>query len=101
MPDKLKCGFCGREVKETVHSKKLPQGYQVDYYQVWTGDLEPTIMKNPRDEREVLQFFKVSKMRRVIACSDCFPKNNVKNELDAAFKDVPEAQNVPDDGDEK
>jgi len=101
MPDKLKCRFCGREVKETVHSKKIPQGYRVDYYLVWTGDLSPIIMKNPRDEREVMQFFKVSKMRRVVACSDCFQKDDVKKELEAAFKEVPEAPVIPENGDDQ
>jgi hypothetical protein len=100
MPENLKCKFCGREVKETIHSKKIPEGFRVDYYLVWTGDLTPVVMKNPRDEREVMQFFKVDKLRPVVACSECFEKADVKADLERAFKEVPEIS-VPEENGEK
>lgn len=87
----LKCSFCGRPVKPTIHSKKLPQGYVVDYYLVWTGKLTPMIMKNPRDERALLQFFRLDSSSPRIACVQCFEKEEVKKELDRAFAEVPKA----------
>jgi hypothetical protein len=90
MPENLKCKFCGRELRDTVHSKKIPQGFKVDYYLVWTGELTPVAMKNPRDEREVMRFFKVEKLRPVAACCDCYEKESVRSELDRAFREVPE-----------
>ena len=90
MAGNLKCKFCGREVRNTVHSKKLPLGFKVDYYLVWTGDLVPIIMKDPKSETEVSQFFKVEKLHPLVACADCFAKTEVKDELEHQFKDVPE-----------
>jgi hypothetical protein len=89
MADNLKCQFCGREVKPTVHSKKLPQGYKVDYYLVWTGELEPVIINNPKDEREMSQFYKVEKLHAVVACTDCYQKQEVQDEMESQFKKVP------------
>lgn len=90
MAGNYKCKFCGREVRNTVHSKKLPQGFKVDYYLVWTGDLTPIILKDPKSEKEVSQFFKVEKLHPVVACSDCFAKTEVRDEVERQFKDVPE-----------
>ncbi len=86
----LKCQFCGREVRETVHCKKLPDGFQVDYYQVWTGELRPIVMKNQKDEREVLHFFRLDAAHSVAACRECFQKEEVKTELERAFRQLPE-----------
>jgi len=94
MAGNLKCRFCGREVKSTVHSKRLPEGFRVDYYLVWTGELTPIIMKDPRDDKKVTQFFKVDHLHPVIACSDCYAKDNVREEMEHEFKGVPEAEDV-------
>ena len=93
----LKCRFCGREVRETVHSKKLPDGYVVDYYLVWTGDLRPMVMKNPRDEREVLQFFRLDHAHAVAACRGCYAKPETREELERIFRETPEAENGEDE----
>lgn len=101
MPENLKCKFCGRDVKETVHSKKLPRGFHVDYYLVWTGELTPVVMKSPRDEREVMQFYKVDRLLPLVACCDCFEKEDVKAELERAFTEVPEVSVPQENGEGK
>jgi len=92
MAGNLKCQFCGREVKGTVHSRKLPQGYKIDYYLVWTGELAPIIMKNPKDEQEITQFYKVEKLQPVVACADCYQKQEVQEQMERQFKEVPEGK---------
>ena len=91
MDGQYQCSFCGRKVNPTVHSKNLPHGFKVDYYLVWTGKLTPMIMKNPRDEREVIQFFRLEQAHPLIACVDCYKKDEVKKELEKAFKEVPQS----------
>ncbi len=92
MATALKCRFCGREVGETIHSKKLPEGFRVDYYLVWSGDLRPIEMKNPKDEREVLHFYRLDHARPVAACVDCFKKPETRAELDRIFRELPETE---------
>ena len=85
-----KCSFCGRKVNPTLHSKSIEQGYKVDYYLVWTGKLSPMLMKDPKDEKKVIQYFKLDKPHPLVACAECYEKPEVKKELEKAFKEVPE-----------
>lgn len=96
-----RCQFCGREVKETVHSRNLPEGYYVDYYLVWTGELSPIIMKNPKEAGEVLQFFKLENPYPVVACAECFAKPEVKKEMERAFRELPESKMEDEEEDEE
>jgi hypothetical protein len=101
MTTDYRCSFCGRAVKETVHSRKLPDGYNVDYYLVWTGKLSPIIMKNPKDEREVSQFFKLEDAYPMVACRECFEKSEVREKMDRAFSEVPETRIEDEDDTEE
>ncbi len=58
---------------------------------VWTGELSPIVMRNPRDEREVMRFFKMEHSYPVVACADCCQKPEVERELDRAFSEAPKA----------
>lgn len=84
----LQCSFCKREVKSTVHNQK---SFRVDYYLVWTGKLIPMVMKNPRDESEEFEFFKLEKPFPLIACVDCYQKEEVQRKMESAFRDTPES----------
>lgn len=85
----MNCSHCGREVRATVHQRKKDPGYRVDYYTLWTGELEEVAMKNPRDESEIMEFYKLNEPRRVITCSDCEAKKDIRKELDRLFSSVP------------
>ena len=90
MVTKLKCSFCNREVKGTVHSRSFPEGFKVDYYLVWTGKLIPMIMKSQKDERELVQFYRIQEASPLVACQDCYEKEEIKAQLEKAFTEVPE-----------
>ncbi len=85
----MQCSHCGREVKATVHAREEDPGYRVDYYLLLTGDLEEVSIKNPRDESDVMEFYKLKNPRRVITCSDCLGKKEVSGELDRLFSGAP------------
>jgi transcription elongation factor Elf1 len=85
----VQCSHCGREVKATVHFRKADPGYRVDYYLLWTGDLEEVAMKNPRDESEIMEFYKLNNPRKVITCSECAQKSEIQAELERLFSGVP------------
>jgi len=72
----------------------------VDYYLVWTGKLSPIVMKNPKDERESLHFFRMDQARPVAACADCYEKQEVKDELERAFREVPRTEITEDEDEE-
>lgn len=86
----MECTHCGRKVNPTVHIRNADSGYKVDYYILWTGDLEEVAIKNPRDESVTLEFYKLSNPRMVVTCSDCMKKSEVKARLDEMFSTVPE-----------
>jgi hypothetical protein len=87
----LQCSHCGREVKPTVHLRNANPGYRVDYYLLITGDLEEVAMKNPRDESEVMEFYKLNNPRQVITCSECASRKSVQEELQRLFSGVPKS----------
>jgi len=88
----LYCSHCGREVSETIHSKKYPEGFRVDYYVLVTGQLAPRVIKNPKDESIQIEFFKVENPRQVITCCDCLQLHDVQEKLDQAFLSIPEVK---------
>jgi hypothetical protein len=84
------CTHCGREVKPTVHRRRGEKVYEVDYYRLVTGELSRVAMQNPRDESEMIEFYKLDRPRLVVTCVDCFGKDAVRKELDGLFAGVPE-----------
>jgi len=84
------CSHCGREVKPTVHRRSGDKLFEVDYYRLVTGELARVAIRNPRDESELMEFYKLTRPRFVVTCVDCFDKESVKKELDKLFSGVPE-----------
>ena len=84
------CSHCGREVKPTVHRRSGDKVYEVDYYRLVTGELGRVAMQNPRDDSEVIEFYKLTQPRLVVTCVDCFNQDAVRAELDELFSGVPE-----------
>ncbi len=72
-----------------MHRRRGEKVYEVDYYRLVTGELGKVAMQNPRDESEVIEFYKVSRPRLVVTCVDCFSKEAVRQELDELFAGVP------------
>ena len=83
------CSHCGREVKPTLHSAVQRGGYRVDYYALLTGDCELISMKNPRDESETLNFYKLIHPRQIVSCADCLKRPEIEREVVALFSSVP------------
>ena len=62
----------------------------MDYYLVWTGNLAPMIMKSQKDEREMIQFYRLQEIYPLVACKECYEKEEVRAQMEKAFKEVPE-----------
>lgn len=82
------CSHCGREVRPTLHRAALRGGYRVDYFALLTGDCELISVKNPRDESQTLNYYKLINPRRVISCADCLRRPEVERQVEALFASV-------------
>src|SRR5512139_2814646 len=65
----LRCTHCGREVAETVHTRS---SYQVDYYLLHTGEVQPTTVARPDDPAGSITVLKLLRVNTVITCADCY-----------------------------
>ncbi len=86
----MRCSRCGREVGPTTHRRETENPYRVDYYRLLTGNLERVAIQNPRDETEILEFYKLNDPRFVVTCADCLRLPGVEEELEALFSGVPD-----------
>ena len=86
----MECTYCGREVKPTVHRREGQALYVVDYYRLLTGRLERVVMQDPLAETALLEFHKLLDPRWVIACVDCYGREDIRVELNHLFAAVPE-----------
>ena len=86
------CSHCGREVRKTVHKREGNSVFKVDYYTLLTGVLSKTIIQDPSDETDKLEFYKLTNPRWVITCKDCYEKPEIRSELERLFSGTPEEQ---------
>jgi hypothetical protein len=61
----------------------------VDFYALLTGDCELVSIKNPRNESETLNFYKLTNPRRVISCADCLKRPEIQEQVESLFSAVP------------
>jgi hypothetical protein len=73
-----------------VHRREGDTPYKVDYYRMLTGDPSRITIKNPGDDSEHMEFYKLSSPRFVTSCADCIEKEDVLNDLERLFSGVPE-----------
>ena len=79
----LRCTHCRREVAETLHTRS---SYHVDYYQLHTGDVQPTTVARPDDPAGVITILKLSRVNVVVTCADCYRQPNVRQERELLFR---------------
>jgi hypothetical protein len=79
----FRCTHCGREVAETLHTRS---SYHVDYYQLHTGDVQPTTVARPDDPGGTVTILKLSRVYVVVTCADCYRRPNVRQEREALFR---------------
>ncbi len=73
----MNCSICKREVKPTVHTR---EGYKVDAYRLYTGEVAPVTVKDEKDEE--IKFLKLESPCIVVICTGCFEKAEVKRAYD-------------------
>ena len=88
----LRCHHCGRELAETMHSRST---YQVDYYALHTGDVEPTTMARSDDPADLMTVMRLVRAFEVFTCVDCYRQPAVRRERELLFRT--ELQAVPDE----
>jgi hypothetical protein len=85
----LRCHHCGREVAETMHTRST---YQVDYYALHTGDVEPTTMAHSDDPADLVTVMRLVRAVEVFTCVDCYQRPSVRRERELLFRtEVPAA----------
>jgi hypothetical protein len=78
----LRCVHCGRPVKETFHTRS---SYQVDYYSLHTGDVEPLVVRVDEDEPPVT-FQRLVNAVEVVTCANCYRDPAVQQERERRFR---------------
>jgi hypothetical protein len=78
----LRCNHCGRSVKETSHTRS---SYQVDYYSLHTGDVEPLVVRVDEDEPPVT-FQRLVNSVEVVTCVNCYRDPVVQQERERRFR---------------
>lgn len=79
----LRCTHCGREVAETLHTRS---SYQVDYYLLHTGDVQPTTVARPDDPSGSITVLKLLHVNTVVTCADCYRQPDVRQERETLFR---------------
>ena len=78
----MQCFHCGREVKETIHTRR---GYKVDYYLLHTGNTEWAFFKNPKDNAPTLRYLKLTQPTDIFTCVQCHALPAIRKQLDDDF----------------
>ena len=87
----LHCSHCGREVAETVHTRS---SYEVDYYILHTGPVEPMTIQRPDDPYGAVTVLKLSEPRTVVTCAHCYRQPKIQEERELLFR--PELSSPPE-----
>ena len=79
----LHCTHCGREVRETVHTRAA---YRVDYYALHTGEVEPVLMARGEETDAATTVFRILRPYEVFTCVDCYGQRRVREERERLFR---------------
>ena len=84
----LRCHHCGREVSETTHTRSA---YQVDYYLLHTGEVEPITIQRTDDPAGSISALKLLRGTTIVTCADCYRQPQVQQERELLFRPELEA----------
>ena len=73
----MNCSICKRKVNPTLHTR---EGYEIDAYRLYTGEVVPVSVKDEKDEE--IKFLKLERPRIVVICRNCLDKPDVKGAYD-------------------
>ena len=76
------CHHCGRAVHDTLHTRA---DYQVDYYGLHTGDVEPVQLQR-HDDGETMTILRLVRPYEVFTCVECYRKASVQDERERLFR---------------
>ncbi len=79
----LRCTHCGREVRETVHTRAA---YRVDYYGLHTGEVEPVLMTRSEETDVATTVLRILRPYEVFTCVDCYGQRCVREERERLFR---------------
>lgn len=91
----MQCWRCGREVEPTFHTKEGTPPYRVGYYRLLTGKLVHVAIQNPRDESEILEYYKLIEPQWIATCSECMAYAEAREQVNKMLSDVPEGDSEP------
>jgi hypothetical protein len=89
----LRCHHCGREVSETTHTRS---SYQVDYYLLHTGEVEPVTIQRTDDPASAITALKLLRVTTVVTCADCYRQPQVRQERELLFRPELDADAPPE-----
>src|SRR5262245_60024822 len=89
----LHCGHCGREVGETTHTRS---SYRVDFYTLYTGDVEPTTVARRDDPSDTVTVQRLVRAHEVVTCVDCYGRPNVRRERERLFRVERDMEPMPE-----
>ena len=78
-----RCHHCGREVSETTHTRS---SYQVGYYFLHTGEVEPITVQRTEDPATAISALKLMRAITVFTCADCYRRPEVQRQREALFR---------------
>jgi len=79
----LRCTHCGREVRETVHTRS---SYRVDYYALHTGEVEPVLVARREEADVATTVCRILRPYEVFTCVDCYAQPWVREEREHLFR---------------
>lgn len=77
----IHCTHCGRPVAETRHTRS---SYQVDYYSLRTGEVEPMTIK--RGDDTAITALKLLTAYEIVTCADCYRTPHVQRQRESLFR---------------
>src|ERR1043166_1592936 len=79
----LRCLHCGREVTETIHART---GYRVDYYTLFSGEAEPTLVTHPDTAAPPITVWCLLRASEIVTCADCYRRPEIRREREVLFR---------------
>jgi hypothetical protein len=78
----LRCEDCGRPVRETEHGRTA---YHVDYYSLYTGEVEEQSLASEDGERR-MTFQRLLSAVEIVTCADCYRDPAVQRRREERYR---------------